>query len=347
MFDENARSYSTPIADIGKNGLIKRLTENFSIHHQETLLGVGDDAAILQPKNFQVISSETFVENIHFNLTYTPLKHLGYKLVVAGISDIVAMNASPTHILISLAVSSKFPVEGLEDIYDGIRKACIIYKLDLIGGDVTTITKGLVLQITAIGQADEKPIQRSGLNKNDLLIVTGDLGGAYAGLTILERERVTFETNPNHKPELENYSYVLERHLKPEARTDIKSILQQLEITPTSMMDISDGLSSALLHLCSANEMGAVVYEEKIPIAPETCLVCEEFNLNPTTIALHGGEDFELLFTIPLNEYEKIKHHPDLSVIGHVVAKDQGVNLIAKGSNEKIPITAQAWKNPS
>lgn len=283
-------------------------------------------------------------EGIHFNLGYVPLKHLGYKAVVVNLSDIAAMNAVPTQILVSVAVSNRFPVEALEEIYSGIALACDRYKIDLIGGDTTSSNAGLVLSITAIGLADEdKTTKRNGAKPNDLLVVTGDLGGAYMGLQILEREHSVYLANPNMQPEMEGYDYILERQLKPEARTDIKKKLEELDILPTSMIDVSDGLASEILHLSDQSGVGFHLYEEKVPMDSVTISTAEELNLNPAMAALNGGEDYELLFTISSSDFDKIKNHPDFTIIGHATEESQGNFLVARGSNQLIPLTAQGW----
>lgn len=335
----------TPISTYGEFGLIKHLTGNFSFSNPSTEIAVGDDAAVIDANNQKVVvTTDMLAEGVHFNLGYVPLKHLGYKAVVVNVSDLAAMNATPTQILVSMAVSSRFPVEALEEIYAGIALACQRYKVDLIGGDTTSSTSGLVMSITAIGlENSENLIKRSGAKVNDLLVVTGDLGGAYAGLQILEREHAVFLANPNMQPEMEGYDYILERQLKPEARTDIKKILTELDIKPTSMIDVSDGLSSEILHLSDQSKVGFRLYEEKIPMDSLTISTAEELNLNPVMCALNGGEDYELLFTIAPDDFDKIRNHPDFSVIGHAVDLDQGNYLVARGSNELIALNAQGW----
>lgn len=335
----------TPISTYGEFGLIKHLTETFSFRNESTELSIGDDAAVIDPQRQKVvITTDVLAEGVHFNLGYVPLKHLGYKAVVVNLSDLAAMNATPTQILVSLAVSNRFPVEALEEIYEGIAMACKRYKIDLVGGDTTSSTSGLVLSITAIGlEQSENLIKRSGAKPNDLLVVTGDLGGAYLGLQILEREHSVFLANPNMQPEMEGYDYILERQLKPEARTDIKQTLKELDIQPTSMIDVSDGLSSEILHLSDQSKVGFRLYEEKIPMDSLTISTAEELNLNPVMCALNGGEDFELLFTIVAEDFEKIRNHPDFSIIGHAVEQDQGNFLVARGSNELIALNAQGW----
>ena len=272
-----------------------------------------------------------------------PLKHLGYKAVVANVSDICAMNAIPTQITVSLAVSNRFPLEALEELMAGITLASEIYNVDVIGGDTTSSQKGLIISITAIGEALlEDLTYRNGANVGDLLVVSGDLGAAYMGLQVLEREKQVFQVNPNNQPILDDYTYLIERQLKPEARKDIKGILEKLEIKPTAMIDISDGLSSEILHLCKQSNVGCNLFEEKIPVDPQLINVCEEFNLDITTIALNGGEDYELLFTIKMEDYNKIKHNPNFTVIGHMVTENEGAHLITR-ANTKIALKARGW----
>ena len=342
---ENKNQELTPISALGEFGLIKYLTQFFPIENTSTELGVGDDAAIINAEGKRVlVSTDMFTEGVHFNLGYTPLKHLGYKVVVAGISDIAAMNAVPTQIMISVAVSNRFPVEALEEIYAGVQLACQRYKVDLVGGDTTSSQTGLVINVTAVGlESSENIINRNGVKPNDLLVVTGDLGGAYMGLQILEREHSVYLKNPNMQPEMEGYDYILERQLKPEARTDIKGILEELGVKPTSMIDISDGLASEVLHLSDRSKVGFRIYEEKIPMDELTISTADEFNLNPVMTALNGGEDYELLFTISQNDFDKIKNNPDFTIIGHAVEEEQGNYLVLRGSNELAELTAQGW----
>ena len=342
---ENKNQELTPISTLGEFGLIKHLTQFFPVENASTELGVGDDAAIINAEGKKVlVSTDMFTEGVHFNLGYTPLKHLGYKVVVAGISDIAAMNAVPTQIMISVAVSNRFPVEALEEIYAGVQLACRRYKVDLVGGDTTSSQTGLVINVTAVGlESSEKIIIRNGVKPNDLLVVTGDLGGAYMGLQILEREHSVYLKNPNMQPEMEGYDYILERQLKPEARTDIKGILEELGVKPTSMIDVSDGLASEVLHLSDRSKVGFRIYEEKIPMDELTISTADEFNLNPVMTALNGGEDYELLFTISQSDFDKIKNNPDFTIIGHAVEEEQGNYLVLRGSNELAELTAQGW----
>ena len=343
---ENKNTKLTPIENLGEFELINQLTKSFSIENPSSIIGIGDDACVIDfKKQLSVVSTDLLIEGVHFDLSYVPFKHLGYKAVVANLSDIYSMNAKPTQITLSLAISNRFPVEALEEFYDGIKAACAKYKVDLVGGDTTSSTKGMVISITAIGQVDHKKIsQRNGAQANDLLVVSGDLGGAYAGLQILEREKAVFKVNPKVQPDLDSYTYSIGRQLKPEARKDVFELLDELKIIPKAMIDISDGLSSETLHLCKASNLGCHVYEQKIPIDHEVVKICEEFKINPTTAALNGGEDYELLMALPQSDYDKIKNHPYLSVIGHFTGLESGAKLIT-GLNQQIEITAQGW-NP-
>ena len=341
---EDKTPHRTSLADLGEFGLIDRLTKGFEIHNPSTLKGVGDDAAVMDFKNKRtVVSTDLLIEGVHFDLSYVPLKHLGYKSVVVNVSDIYAMNATATQITVSIAVSNRFPLEALEELYAGIRLACEHYKVDLVGGDTTSSTRGLIISVTAIGEAKASDlVYRNGAQPNDLVVLTGDIGGAYMGLQILEREKAVFQVNPNSQPDIEMYSYILERQLKPEARKDIPPLLKQLGVKPTAMMDVSDGLSSELLHICKQSGVGCRLYEDKIPLDPQVISTCEEFNLDSTTIALSGGEDYELLFTIAQADYDKIKGNPNFSVIGYITDKEEGVNLITR-AGQFIPIIAKGW----
>lgn len=342
---ENKETPRTSISQLGEFGLIDHLTKNFTITQESTIKGIGDDAAVLKFDKGQqiVITTDLLVEGVHFDLSYMPLKHLGYKSVVVNLSDVYAMNAMATQITVSIAVSNRFPVEALEELYSGIQTAAKLYGIDVVGGDTTSSTTGLHISVTAIGVADkDKVTYRSGAKENDLLVVTGDLGGAYLGLQILEREKKVFEVNPNAQPDLEPYSYLVERQLKPEARKDIPKLLEDLDVRPTAMIDISDGLSSEILHLCKQSEIGCNLFEDKIPLDPQVITTCEEFNLDSTTIALSGGEDYELLFTIDAEDYPKIKANPNLTVIGHMTAKSEGTHLITR-ANTKVELVARGW----
>jgi thiamine-monophosphate kinase len=341
---EDKDPIKTPLEKLGEFGLINHLTKDFKIKNSSTIKGIGDDAAVLDFKDSKtVVSTDLLIEGVHFDLSYMPLKHLGYKAVVVNLSDIYAMNATPTQITVSLAVSNRFPVEALQELYAGIHLACDFYKIDLVGGDTTTSNKGMLLSITAIGHAKEEDIvYRNGANPTDLLVVSGDLGSAYLGLQVLEREKQVFLVNPNSQPDLDAYTYLIERQLKPEARKDIIELLQKLEVKPTAMIDISDGLSSEILHLCKESKVGCNLYEEKIPLDPQFINTCEEFNLESTTVAINGGEDYELLFTIVLDDYNKIKANPNFTVIGHITDAKEGKNLITR-ANTQIPLKAQGW----
>lgn len=341
---EDKSPQRTSIAQLGEFGLIDHLTRHFSLKQPSTLKGIGDDAAVLDFADKKaVISTDLLVEGVHFDLAYMPLKHLGYKAVVANVSDICAMNAKPTQLTVSVAVSNRFPLEALEELFAGITLASEVYNVDVIGGDTTSSQKGLLISITALGEADEKDITyRSGAKENDLLVVTGDIGAAYMGLQVLEREKQVFQVNPNNQPDLENYTYLIERQLKPEARTDIRDLLEKLDVKPTSMIDISDGLSSEIMHLCKQSNTGCTVYEEKLPLDPQLISVCEEFNIDSTTVAINGGEDYELLFTIPLEDYDKIKGNPNLTVIGHIAKENEGKHLVTR-AGQKIELKARGW----
>jgi thiamine-monophosphate kinase len=337
---------TTPLSEIGEFGLIDHLTKNFPIIHPSTLKGVGDDAAVLNlNKGQSVITTDLLIEGIHFDLSYVPLKHLGYKSVIVNLSDVYAMNAHPTQITVSLAASNRFPLEALEELYSGIALACKNYKVDLVGGDTSSSATGLIISITAVGQVEsEKITYRSGAKANDLIVVSGDLGGAYMGLQVLEREKEVFKVNPNNQPDLALYSYCVERQLKPEARKDIIELLEEVEITPNAMIDISDGLSSEVFHLSKASGMGCDIYEEKLPADPQTSNTAEEFQINSSTALLNGGEDYELLMAIKTEDYNKIKGHPLLTPIGHFTDQKEVCNLIT-GLGQSIPLQAQGWKN--
>ena len=344
---ENKNPSKTSISELGEFGLIDHLTRNIEIRHASTVKGIGDDAAVLSTdsEHQKVITTDLLVEGVHFDLSYMPLKHLGYKAVIANLSDVYAMNATATHITVSLAVSNRFPVEALEELYNGIKTAARLYNIDVIGGDTTSSTAGMMISITAIGEVAEKAVvYRSGARENELLVVTGDLGAAYLGLQVLEREKQVFEANPNAQPELDNYTYLVERQLKPEARKDIPKLLKDLDVLPTAMIDISDGLSSEVIHLCKSSKVGCNLYEDKIPLDPQVIATCEEFNLDSTTIALSGGEDYELLFTIETEDFPKIKANPNLTVIGHMTNEKEGIHLVTRG-NTKIPLIARGWNS--
>ena len=343
---EDKNPQRTSLSDLGEFGLIDHLTKNFDIKHETTVKSIGDDAAVIDFKDNQcVVTTDLLVEGVHFDLSYVPLKHLGYKSVMVNISDVYAMNAIPQQITVSIAASNRFPLEALEDLYAGIQTAAKIYNIDVVGGDTTSSTKGLLISITALGHAKkEELVYRDGAKENDLVVVSGDLGAAYMGLQILEREKEVFKVNPQSQPDLSLYSYLLERQLKPEARKDIPELLKALEVKPTSMIDISDGLSSEIMHLCKNSKVGAYIYEEKIPLDPTVISSCEEFNLDSTTIALNGGEDYELLFTVAQEDFTKIKANPNLSIIGHIADAKEGIHLITRG-NTKVEMRAQGWNS--
>lgn len=334
----------TEINDLGEFGLIEYLTRNIEIYNAGTILGVGDDAAVIDHFGKQtVITTDMLMEGIHFDLMYTPLKHLGYKSVIVNLSDIYAMNATPTHITLSLAFSNRFSLEALSEFYEGVYAACEKYRVDLVGGDTTTSQKGFVISVTAIGEvAPDQFVKRSTAQKGDLLCVSGDLGAAYLGLTLLEREKQIFLENPNIQPDLENQTYLIGRQLKPEARHDIISFLAGKEIKPTSMMDVSDGLSSEILHICKQSQLGCVLYEEKIPVDDQSRQLAMKLGLDPTACALSGGEDYELLFTMKQEDYDKITLNEEIAVIGYMTDASEGAHIITR-SNNKHQITAQGW----
>jgi len=344
---ENKNTSKTSISELGEFGLIDHLTKNFKIKHESTVKGIGDDAAVLACNSDEeiVVTTDLLVEGVHFDLSYMPLKHLGYKAVIVNLSDVFAMNAEAKQITVSIGVSNRFPVEALEELYEGIHTAAKFYNIDVVGGDTTSSRTGLVISITAIGTVLKgKAVYRDTAKETDLLVVTGDLGAAYLGLQILEREKKVFEVNPQSQPDLEAYTYLIERQLKPEARKDISGLLKGLEVIPTSMIDVSDGLSSEILHICKQSKVGCNLYEDKIPLDQQVISTCEEFKLDSTTIALSGGEDYELLFTVKMDDFPKIKGNPNLSIIGHITKEDEGVNLITRG-NEKIPLIARGWSS--
>jgi len=345
---EDKNQQRTPLSNLGEFKLIDHLTKNFKISHESTLKGIGDDAAVLSFGDKKaVVSTDLLVEGVHFDLSYMPLKHLGYKAVMVNLSDIYAMNAKATQITVSIAVSNRFPLEALEELYAGIEAAAKMYHVDVVGGDTTTSTSGLLISITAIGEANENDlVYRKGAQPNDLIVVTGDLGGAYMGLQVLEREKEVFKVNPNNQPDLDNYTYIIQRQLKPEARKDIVQLLKELDVKPTSMIDISDGLSSEIMHLCKHGDVGCDVYENKLPLDPQVITTCEEFNIDSTTIALNGGEDYELLMTISQEDFPKIKANPNLTIIGYITDKNAGMHLVTR-AEEKIPLKAQGWNSLS
>ncbi len=338
----------TEISSLGEFGLIEHLTKNIEIQNASTILGVGDDAAVIDHFGKQtIITTDLLIEGVHFDLSYTPLKHLGYKSVVVNISDVYAMNATPTHITVSLGISNRFSVESLSEFYEGVYAACDKYGVDLIGGDTSSSQKGFIISVTAIGEvAPDKFVKRNTAQKGDLLCVSGTLGAAYVGLLFLEREKKIFMESPGVQPDLEGETYVIGKLLKPEARKDIIEFLEKEEIIPTSMMDISDGLSSEILHICKDSNLGCVLYEEKLPMAEDMKKAAYKFEIDPTACALSGGEDYELLFTIPQAEYDKLVLNEQISVVGYMTEVEQGAHIITKGGS-KHPITAQGWNHMS
>ncbi|MFT5255505.1 MAG: thiamine-monophosphate kinase [Candidatus Paceibacteria bacterium] len=340
---ENKDPLKTPISSLGEFGLIEHLTKHFDVKHSSTIKSIGDDAAVIDHKKQTVVTTDLLIEGVHFDLSYMPLKHLGYKSVVVNVSDVFAMNAIPSQITVSIAVSNRFPVEALEELYAGIATAAKYYNVDVVGGDTTSSAHGLMISITALGEVDKDDVvYRDGAKENDLVVLTGDLGAAYLGLQILEREKQVFKVNPNSQPDLEPYSYLVERQLKPEARKDIPALLKELGVKPTSMIDVSDGLSSEILHICKQSNVGCTIYEEKIPLDPQVITTSEEFNMDSTTIALNGGEDYELLFTVSQEDYPKIKANPHITVIGHIVKPTEGTHLVTR-DNTKIALIARGW----
>ena len=334
----------TEIAALGEFGLIEYLTKNIELKNASSIVGVGDDAAVIDHFGKQtVVSTDLLLEGVHFDLSYSPLKHLGYKAVVVNISDIYAMNATPTQITMSIGISNRFSLEAMSEFYEGVYAACEKYDVDLIGGDTSSSQKGLIISVTALGEvAPDKFVKRSTANKGDLICCSGDLGAAYLGLIFLEREKKILLENPTVTPDLEGEKYVIGRLLKPEARKDIIDFFGDAEIVPSSMMDISDGLSSEILHICKQSELGCVLYEEKIPVAEDTKKAAFKFELDPTACALSGGEDYELLFTIPQAAHEKLVLNEQISIIGHMVEPEKGKKIITKGANS-FDITAQGW----
>jgi len=334
----------TEVSTLGEFGLIDHLTKNVELHNASSIVTVGDDAAVIDHLGKQtVLTNDLLIEGVHFDLMYTPLKHLGYKTVVVNLSDIYAMNATPTQILLGIGISNRFSVEALEEFYEGVYAACEAYGVDLVGGDTSTSQKGFIISCTAIGEVSpDQYVKRDGAGKGELLCVSGDLGAAFLGLTLLEREKRIFLENPKIQPDLEGEKYIVGRLLKPEARKDIIEFFESKQIKPTSMIDVSDGLSSEILHICKQSNVGCVLYEEKIPIAEETRLAAFKFNLDPTACALSGGEDYELLFTVRQDDYDIIAKNQDISVVGYITDAEAGSHIITKGGN-KHPITAQGW----
>jgi thiamine-monophosphate kinase len=334
----------TEIADLGEFGLIDYLTKNIEIQNASTVLGVGDDAAVIDHFGKQtVITTDLLLEGVHFDLMYTPLKHLGYKSVMVNLSDIYAMNATPTQITVSIGISNRISVEALNEFYEGIYAACEKHHVDLIGGDTSTSQKGFIISVTAIGEVTpDKFVKRSTAQNGDLICVSGDLGAAFLGLTLMEREKQIYLENPKIQPDLEGESYIVGRLLKPEARKEIIEFFEKNEIVPTAMMDVSDGVSSEILHLCKQSNLGCRIYEEKLPISDDSRQAAYKFGLDPTVCALNGGEDYELIFTLKQEDYDKITFNEDISVIGYMTEIEAGSKILTKGGNE-FPITAQGW----
>ena len=341
---EDKNQSRTSLDQLGEFGLIHHITKHFKISHKTTVKAVGDDSAVLESSEKQtLITTDLLIEGVHFDLSYMPLKHLGYKAVVVNLSDVYAMNGAAEQITVSIAVSNRFPLEAIEELYAGIQLACETYQIDLIGGDTTSSTKGMLISVTAVGKANkEEVVFRNGANETDLIVVTGDLGAAYLGLQVLEREKQVFKVNPNNQPDLDNYTYLIERQLKPEARKDISSLLKDMDVKPTAMIDISDGLSSEIMHICSQSKVGCNIYEDKIPLDPQVISACEEFDIDSTMVALSGGEDYELLFTVPIADFDKVKGNPHLSVIGHITDQSAGLNLVTRAGQE-LELKAQGW----
>ncbi len=334
----------TEISSIGEFGLIDRISKNFLARHPSTKIGIGDDTAVIgTDKQYQLVTTDMLVEGIHFDLSYAPVQHLGYKAVAVNVSDIAAMNGIPKQIIVSLGLSNRFSVEAVDVLYEGIRFACDDYNVDLVGGDTTSSRSGLVISVTAIGNVSPEALAlRSTAQKSDIVCVTGDLGAAYLGLQVLEREKQEFLQNPDMQPKLEEYDYMVRRQLKPGARTDIIHELKDLNIVPTSMIDVSDGLASEIMHICTQSGMGMNIYEDKIPIDKRAYETAVEFKIDPITCAMNGGEDYELLFTIRQEDFEKLEKHPDIHFIGYVQEKEKGINLVTK-AGQAVPIKAQGW----
>ena len=335
----------TNISELGEFGLIDHLTRDIKLNQPSTVMGVGDDAAVLKTvgKKYTLVSTDLLIEGVHFDMVYTPLKHLGYKSAIVNFSDMAAMNGVPKQIVVGLGISSKYTLEALEEFYAGLKKACELYKVDFVGGDTTSSVHGLFISVTVIGEVEKDKIAyRKGTKPGDLLCVSGDLGGAYMGLLLLEREKTVFQANPQAQPELEGKDYILQRQLKPEARVDIVETLKKADVIPTSMIDISDGLASEALHLAKSSEVGVAIYEEKIPIDQLTFDTAREFKIVPSVAALNGGEDYELLFTVDQKDYDKIKVIPELRIIGYISDAAEGNRLVTP-DNHIVELTAQGW----
>ena len=341
---ENKDPQRTSLAELGEFGLIKHITQYFKVNNSSTVKAVGDDSAVLDASEKQtLVTTDLLIEGVHFDLSYMPLKHLGYKAVMVNLSDIYAMNGLAEQITVSIAVSNRFSLEAIEELYAGIQLACDTYKIDLIGGDTTSSNKGILISVTAIGKVEKgEAVYRNTAKPTDLVVVSGDFGAAYLGLQVLEREKEVFKVNPQNQPDLDAYTYLIERQLKPEARKDVVGLLKELEVKPTSMIDISDGLSSELFHICTQSKTGCKIYENKLPLDPQVISACEEFDIDSTMVALSGGEDYELLFTVPIADFDKIKGNPNFSIIGHITEENQGLQLITR-ANQEIELKAQGW----
>lgn len=344
MLEDKNKQPLSELEELGEFGLIQHLTENIKLQNKSTVRGVGDDAAVIDYEKKQtVVTTDLLVEGIHFDLLYSPLKHLGYKAVTVNLSDVYAMNAHPKQITVSLAVSNRISVEALEELYEGMLLACNIYGVDLVGGDTTSSTSGLIISITALGEVEEKElVYRDGAKENDLICVSGDLGGAFMGLQLLEREKQIYNENPSVQPDFSGFDYVLERQLKPEPRKDVVDMFKEIGVKPTAMIDVSDGLSSDLIHICQQSNVGCTIYEDKLPLDHQTVTVADEMKLDATVCALNGGEDYELLFTISLDDYNKIKEQQRVSVIGHITSDKEAYQIVTKGEQINT-LTAQGW----
>ncbi len=344
MADDKKKQALTDIASLGEFGLIDHLTKDLKIRHPETLKGVGDDAAVIdQGEHVSIITKDLLIEGVHFDMVYTPLKHLGYKAITVNLSDVYAMNGEPRQVFVGLAISKRYSLEALEELYAGMMLACERYQVDFAGGDTTTSPSGLMISVTAVGRAAKDDVAyRGGAKPMDLLFVSGNLGAAYCGQLVLQREKQAFKANPQMQPDISKYPYVLERQLKPEPRGDIIRLLKDAGVKPTAMIDISDGLASEILHICKRSGTGATIYEEKIPVDQRMAQVAHEFNIDPTTCALSGGEDYELLFTISQDDYDKVKDMTEIQPIGHITEAAQGENLFTS-SGQLVKLTAQGW----
>lgn len=342
MFEK--RVTKTNLSELGEFGLIDHLTKDIKTVNVSSEVAVGDDCAVIDSKGRKVlVTTDLLIENVHFDLSYTPLKHLGYKAIAINLSDVASMMGKPEQVTVSIAMSSKFTVEAIEEIYKGMKLCCKRYGVDIVGGDTTTSTSGLMISVTAIGYVDNGDyVLRSGAGRGDLVCLTGNVGASYMGLLLLQREKEAWKANPNMQPDLEGNDYILERHLKPEPRLDIVELLKENGIKPTSMIDVSDGVASEILHIATSSELGCALYEEKIPVDPATAIMCENFDMNPITAAMNGGEDYELLFTIKQEDYPKIEALKQVAVIGHMTEKEAGVNIISH-DNISVPVQAQGW----